>query len=192
VGRQQQDREIADPAGEICQEDQRGLVGHVDVVEHHDQPARLTGGPEQDDHGVEGALAGLGARQVVARRPLPAGRPVEQCLQPRGGRDCAGEKRPQDVQPRSEGDRAVAVQAVTPACGGARGSCVGGQGGSQAGLAHSRLARAQDEPPAPARSLGEPAPQRRHLLVPPHDQDGPDVTTGRPKHSTTLATHARR
>ncbi len=169
MGRQQQDREIADPAGEICQEDQRGLVGHVDVVEHHDQPARLTGGPEQDDHGVEGALAGLGARQVVARRPLPAGRPVEQCLQPRGGRDCAGEKRPQDVQ-----------------------TCVGGQGGSQAGLAHSRLARAQDEPPAPARSLGEPAPQRRHLLVPPHDQDGPDVTTGRPKHSTTLATHARR
>ena len=74
VGRHQQRRELADPAGEIGEQDQRGLVGQVDVVEHDEHPVCLASGSEQGDHRVEGPLTGLGVGQRVRSQPVPAGR----------------------------------------------------------------------------------------------------------------------
>lgn len=53
----------------------------------------------------ERPLAGLSAGQPDGRRPDSASRRGEQCLEPRGWTGLAGGERPQDVQPRPEGNR---------------------------------------------------------------------------------------
>lgn len=193
VGRHQQRRELADPAGKIGEQDQRGLVGQVDVVEHDEHPVCLASGSEQGDHRVEGPLAGLGIGQRVRRQPVPACRSSQQRLEPRRRMRMASDQGSQNVEPRSEGNRAIAVEAVTPARLATHGSRVIGHGSRQPGLADTRLTRAQDEPTASACRFGNPASQRRDLVVPSQERDdGPDITTGRPHHGRTVARHGGR
>ena len=145
------------PGGEAEQEE-RGLVGPVEVVEHDHQWAVACGGEQQAGHGVEEAEAGLLA--VGTRRRLDVellgdlgdqlgdlGRPAAELP-----RQCDGVRVPgvgaDRLHPRPVGRCALVLAAAAPVNPGAAHAGVGSQFLRRARLADPRLAHQQLQRPA--------------------------------------------
>jgi hypothetical protein len=171
VGPRDEQRPVGE-AHEVAQEQQRGRVGPVQVVQHQHHRALLAEPAEEGADGVEEGLAACdGGLGVTARDRVRAGRQqrVEAVDRVREGRH-RGDAGAQRLHERLVGAHRLLVRAPEEDDGPVvvRGS---GELGDEPRLAYARLSADRDEPRAAGAGVVERGAQPRQRLRPP-DHDG--------------------
>ena len=170
VGEDDQQPHVRRRTHQVGEQQQRGAVGVVQVLERDEQLALAHGGADELDDGVEQAqplLLGVGRRVRGARRDLRraavAGEPADVvehgCGQTARGRD----ERSQRAAPRAVRARLLARAAADH--GGAAGAGLGGGLVDEPRLADPGLARYRDDVGAASARGPERSPQARELGV---------------------------
>ena len=186
VGADDEDRRVAHVHREEAEQQQRGVVGAVQVVEDEHE-RRLPGGCAQQRRdrieelkaggvGLAGVCRGGGAlgRQVLRRARQPGDQPRQPAgrLRPERGErvaDVAFDGQPaQDPQPRPVGRRAARSPGAPPQHGGAGGDRLGADRIGQRRLADPRIAGDHEQPAAAGQRALQALAQLGELPVAPH------------------------
>jgi hypothetical protein len=147
-GEHEQSR-LGDPVGDMAKDEERRLVGPVDVVEDHDQAALVGRAPHRLGHVVQDPEPVLGRLDVTREH--------------RGGVDA---ERAEHLAPRPERRRTLALEAAAPRHGDALGEREPGELLGEPGLADTGLANAQDQPTGAIAGRADPRTQRVELAPP--------------------------
>ena len=165
VGGDHEHARLAQRPGQEGEQQQRGQVGGVEVVEEHDERLARRGVAQEDGDGVEERearllgleVAGLGQVQALAQLGRELGHPARAGAELGAQRVvvAVGRDRAHDLHPRPEGGRAAAVPAARPRDAVAVGRGALAERRGQARLADAGLAGEQDQAAVAGRRLLE-------------------------------------